>query len=147
MIFSQKKLLHVLMFNLLIYGIFYLLMLNFNIITTENIVLVKYFSISTLLCSLILVFYITLKTITNWKFKIYQFTGAFLILFFIFSIFVFKAGDEVFLEHEVSKAINYFQFERLVMGLNYLFAIPYLLFLMVETAFLRTGLKVHVIDK
>ena len=137
MILLQKKIRKLLFIVAITYITVYLLISRFRILTIENIYIFKYVIIGIFFISMSFsVFLIkSMKPILVG----YSMIGIALILFLISSIFIFKIQDLFFWDAKRTENREFFDFAFMILGCNYILAIPYLLLLISEIAFIRSN--------
>lgn len=131
MILSQKHIKYLLLAICLVYSAFYLLILKSSIIRIQNLVIVEYLSICIYVIALVIAILLMSKN-ASIAWTVYKVIGIALILFFLFSIFVLKVEDIFFWDIQKSHYEQFFKFSFLVLGWNYLLAIPYAILLIIE---------------
>lgn len=135
MLLNKKITIYLLRLVLVVYVMFYLCVLKIQLLNINNLKIAKFF----------VLFFMPLAWLTIVKFSwskkesmrrlFYLTIASFLVLFFISSIFIFKIED-IFFWHENKKIANeFFKFSFWMLGMNYIFALPYLGFLVTEITF------------
>jgi len=95
------------------------------------LVIVEYLSICIYVIALVIAILLMSKN-ASIAWTVYKVIGIALILFFLFSIFVLKVEDIFFWDIQKSHYEQFFKFSFLVLGWNYLLAIPYAILLIIE---------------
>jgi len=134
MIITQGPLKKILLLNALIYTAMYLAI--YKSFKIENLYIVKYVVIGVFVVSLIVSCICLFRQMKIGVFC-YCLIGMALILFFISSIFIFKVEDLFFWDIQKYKNREFFDFSFFLLGCNYVAAIPYLLLILGEIAFIR----------
>jgi|GEM_PF-1767739 len=135
MLLYKKNILYLILFTLLVYFLFYVSVLSFKLISINSLVIVKYFIIAFMLLCLLLaikLLWSTKKSLLGFSYLMITF---FFILFFISSIFTFKIEDIFFWSKNKGIANEFFRFSFWMLGMNYIFALPYLIVLIIEIVF------------
>jgi hypothetical protein len=142
MLLYKKKLLYLIALAFGIYFLFYVGMLEFKLISINTLVTVKYFVITFILLCILLAVCILWKTKKALLKFLYLIISFSLILFFVSSIFIFKTDDLFFWRKNKELADEFFKFAFWMLSMNYILALPYLVILVIEIAFLiKHGMK------
>lgn len=137
MILTQKKIRILLLLIIIVYVLLYVLISAFNILNVDDLYTIRNIVLSIFTISLICSFILLSK-----KMKIsmifYCICGMALMLFFISSIFILKIEDLFFWDIKRYQNKEFFDFAFLLLGCNYILAIPYVVLLISEIAFFRS---------
>lgn len=135
MILVQKKIRITLGLIILMYLLAYFLIYNFRVFNIETLYILKYLVISVFIVSFVACcMFLPKMTIIK---SGYSIVGIGIILFFLGSIFVFKIEDIFFWDPGRDKNREFFDFAFLLVGCNYVLALPYVALIISEIAFIR----------
>lgn len=133
MIIIQKSIRELLLFIILIYILMYLVIYNSKILKIENLYILKYIVI------IVSLFFSCVRLFRQMKIGVfcYCIVGIALMILLISSIFIFQVEDVFFWDAGKYKNREFFDFAFLLLGCNYLAAIPYFLLILSEIASIR----------
>lgn len=138
MIFRQKSILVILLAVLFICVLSYEYVVYNDEIYRKCLSSIMYYALSVFSIAYVLCLFLMKKWQNIWL-NLYVSVGLLLILFFILSIFILKINDLFFWEADRLIQKEFFKFSFNLIGYNYLLAIPYLVLLICESAFLSKG--------
>jgi hypothetical protein len=131
MILSQRKLRILICIVILIYFILYILVRYSGLFSIENLDMIKYITFFVFITAFLYAIVVIDKKIAI-VYILYNVIGTFLFLFLISSVFTFKIADLFFWTALEINKMSFNKFNSVIIGYNYVFAIPYLVLLICE---------------